>query len=196
MNKYIYLILPFLFSSCLNKTNELEKRFLESYANGIGAFPQEMTDHFPSELKAEKKLTVSYPSGVYAIGKASMIFSHQVDSSEFNKVKRKLELNKFQSYKPTDSIFIIVGDTLDYSDKLNGIPLPNFDSYERDFGINSKYLSEYHKIYVLESKSGKYLADENLSSGKNLPEKWKNGFSRGIATNEKEYELIYWLCVW
>jgi hypothetical protein len=180
----------------VNNQNKLEKRFLENYSNGIMAFPVDLTDHFPNELKAEKKLSVSYPSGVYAIGMASMIFSHQVDSSEFIKVKSKLELNNFQSYKPTDSIFIIVGDTLDYSDKLNGIPIPNFDSYERDFGINSKYLPEYHKIYVIESKSGEYLTDENLSSGKNLPENWKNGFSRGIATNEKENELIYWLCVW
>ena len=196
MKKYTNLILLIIFCSCVNNQNKLEKQFLENYANGIVAFPTDLTDHFPNELKAEKKLSVSYPSGVYAIEMASMVFSHQVDSSEFNKVKNKLELNNFQSYKPTDSIFIIVGDTLDYSDKRNGIPLPNFDSYERDFGMNSKYLPEYHKIYVLESKSGEYLADENLSSGKNLPEKWKNGFSRGIATNEKENELVYWLCVW
>ncbi|WP_299782898.1 hypothetical protein [uncultured Formosa sp.] len=169
---------------------------MENYANGIVAFPTDLTDHFPNELKAERKLSVSYPSGVYAIGMAGMIFSHQVDSLEFNKVERKLKLNNFQGYKPTDSIFIIVGDTLDYSDKKNGIPIPNFDSYERDFGLNSKYLPDYDKVYVVESKQGKYLEDKNLSSGKNLPEKWKNGFSRGIATNEKENELIYWLCVW
>jgi hypothetical protein len=174
----------------------LDKQLLENYANGMLAFPTDLTEHFPNELKTEKKLAISYPSGVYAIGMANMIFSHQVDSSEFNKVQLKLDLNNFQAYKPNDSIFIIVGDTLDYSNKQNGIPIPNFDYFERDFGINSKYLPEYHSIYVIESKSGKYLEEENLSSGKNLPKKWKNGFSRGIATNEKENELIYWLCVW
>ncbi|SHI95037.1 hypothetical protein [Algibacter luteus] len=196
MRKSIYLILIILLVSCTDRRTELEKQFLENYANGIGTFSRDLTGHFPSELKEEKKLSVSYPSGVYAIGMANMIFSHQVDSMEFNKVKRKLELNKIKSYKPTDSIFIIVGDTINYSEKLNGIPIPNFDSYERDFGMNSKYLPEYHKIYVFESKTGKYLQEENLSSGKNLPEKWKNGYSRGIATNEKENELVYWLYVW
>ncbi len=196
MNKYLVLILLSFFYSCKNEQYDLEKRFLENYASGLATFPIELTDHFPRQLRSEKQLTIKYPASVYAHDMAGIIFSHQVDAMEFEKVKRKLNLNNFRSYNPTDSIFIIVGDTINYSEKTNGIPIPNFDAYERDFGLNSKYLPEFYKIYALESKTGKYLEAKNLSSGKNLPEKWKNGYSRGIATNEKDNELIYWLCIW
>ena len=196
MNRYIYILLIVILSSCSNKKKELDLHFLKNYANGIAEFPTDLTDHFPNEIKAERQLSVSYPSGVYAVGMANVILSHKVDTLEFKKITQKLRLNNFKAYNPKDSIFIIVGDSLDYSKKIDGIPIPNFNSYERDFGINDKYLPDYHKIYVLESKSGEYLKKENLSDGKNLPTKWKNGFSRGIATNEKENELIYWICAW
>ena len=125
-----------------------------------------------------------------------MIFSHKVDSTDFNTVTRKLKLSKIKTYQPTDSIFIIIGDSLDYSKKISGIPIPSFQSYERDFGLNSKYLTDNHNLYVLEYKPGKYMDKEYLTSKNKLPEKWKNGFSRGIAINESQRELIYWTCVW
>ena len=196
MRNYLYFILLIIITSCSNNKNETEKRFLLNYSKGLNEFNPELTDHFPNTLKSERQLTIGYPAGAYGIGMANLIFSHEVDSTEFNTVIRKLELNKIKSYKPTDSIFIIIGDTLNYANKETGIPIPNFDSYERDFGLNSKYLTEHHKIYVLESKSGKFMNKEYLTKNNNLPENWKNGFSRGIATNEKENELIFWLCVW
>ena len=196
MKKVFYLIITIVFTSCLGKSYESEKQFLEKYMDGKNALSHDLTDHFPNELKAEKQLSIAYPAGAYGNGMANLIFSHQVDSTEFNSVIRKLDLNRIKAYPPTDSIFIIIGDSLDYTKKNNGIPIPSFESYERDFGFNSKYLTENHNIYVLETKSGAFMDDEYLTSSENLPEKWKNGFSRGIATNEKQKELIYWTCVW
>tara|TARA_R110002167_G_C12412589_1_gene628078 strand:+ start:80 stop:670 length:591 start_codon:yes stop_codon:yes gene_type:complete len=183
-------------SSCKDKAYEYEKEFLEKYVDGKRALSYELTDHFPSHLKADKQLSISYPAGAYANGMANMIFSHKVDSTDFNTVTRKLKLSKIKTYQPTDSIFIIIGDSLDYSKKISGIPIPSFQSYERDFGLNSKYLTDNHNLYVLEYKPGQYMDKEYLTSKNKLPEKWKNGFSRGIAINESQRELIYWTCVW
>ena len=196
MKKIFFLIVVILFSSCLGENYKYEKHFLKTYVGGKSAISYDLTDHFPNELKAEKKLTIKYPVGAPSYGMANMIFSHQVDSNEFNKVVEKLKFNNTRSYKPTDSIFIIIGDSLDYTNMTNGIPIPSFESYEGDFGINSKYLNEKHKIYVLESKSGEFMKKEFLTRNNKLPTKWKNGFSRGIATNKKQRELIYWTCVW
>jgi len=196
MIKYIYLIFILTLLSCSNIKNQREKEFLKSYAEARNEFNTDLTDHFPNTLNSFRQFNIAYPAGAYGIGMANLIFSHHVDTTEFNTVIRKLNLNKIKAYKPTDSIFIIIGDSLDYTKKINRIPIPSFESYERDFGLNSKYLTEFHKIYVLESKPGDFMNKEYLTSSKNLPEKWKNGFSRGIATNEKENELIYWLCVW
>ena len=196
MKKIFCLFILITFTSCLDKNYNYEKQFLEKYAEGKRIFSPDLTDHFPYQLKAEKKLSISYPVAALGVGMANMVFSHQVDSTEFMTVIKKLNLNKIRAYQPTDSIFIIIGDTLDYTKKVHGIPIPNFKSYEGDFGLNSKYLTEKHTMYVLESKSGEFMDLEYLTSQENLPENWKNGFSRGIATNEKQNELIYWVCIW
>lgn len=174
----------------------MRKGFLENYSHGLSAFPPELVDHFPRRIAKPKRVYVRYPFGAQEAGMAFMLLSHQVDSAEFYTIKSELKLNKFKAHRPADSIFIIVGDTVDYSNNTLGIPIPSFKSFERDFELNSKYLPEYYKLYVTEYKSGKYLEEEFLTSGNNLPQKWRNGFSRGLATNEKNLELIYWLCVW
>ena len=196
MRKYLYIILSIIITSCSNSENRQKKDFLERYANGIGEFNRNLTDHFPNTIKNEKQLIVGYPAGTYAIGMAYIIFSHQVDSTELTTIVKKLDLNNIKPYNPNDSLFIIIGDTLDYTKKTNGIPIPSFESYEKDFGLNSKYLTENHRIYVLESKRGGFMNKEYITSNKHLPEKWKNGYSRGIAVNKSENEIIYWLCVW
>ncbi len=196
MKNYLYFTLLIILTSCMNLKNENERRLLKNYSNGLTEFGNDLVDHFPHEIKEEPQLIINYPAGSYAIGMAGMIFSHHLDSIEFNSILRKLRLNRIVSHVPNDSVFIIIGDTIDYSDKIYGIPIPSFESYERDFGLNDKYLTHNHKIYVLEVKSGEYMEKEFLTSSNNLPVKWQNGFSRGIATNEKEKEVIYWLCVW
>ncbi|MDX9775990.1 MAG: hypothetical protein RBT40_08610 [Petrimonas sp.] len=196
MRKFIIFFLLITLTSCVNKEKERAKEYLENYAKALNEFNPELTDHFPRTLKSNRQLSIGYPAGSYGNGMANIIYSQEVDSTEFNQTVRKLNLNKIKDYKPTDSLFIIIGDSIDYTNNINGIPIPSFESYERDFGLNSKYLTDNHKIYVLEFKPGKFMKEEYLTSGKNLPEKWKNGFSRGIATNDKANELIYWLCVW
>lgn len=182
--------------SCRDLNHQYEKQFLENYSESKRIFKYELTDHFPSELKMGKMLFVSYPVAANDIGMANFILSQQVDSAEFKNVVQKLERNDYVGRNPKDSTFIILGDTLDYSEKINGIPIPSFISYESDFGINDKYLSKNHRIYVLESKPGKFMDAKYLTSNDKLPKEWKNGYSRGIATNIKGQELIYWLCVW
>ena len=196
MQKTLYIIIVLFFASCLDANQKSEKEILSKFMDGRKALGLSLTDHFPSELRDIKKLSIGFPAGAYGTGMASMIYAHQVDSSEFSKTYQKLNLNKIRSYQPTDSLLIIIGDTLDYSKKEDGIPIPNFQSYEDNFGPNSKYLSENNEIYVLESKPGKFMEEEYLTSNNNLPAKWKNGFSRGIAINEKQRELVYWTCVW
>ena len=78
----------------------------------------------------------------------------------------------------------------------NTLPVPIFeiDAYHND--KNSCGLSDDFKIFVLEAKPGKYLEEKYLHECECMPEKWKHGFSRGIAANDKEHIIIYWLAVW
>jgi hypothetical protein len=196
MRIFLVFISLIFITSCASEEEKRAKEYLENYVKAKNEFNHDLTDHFPNTLKSNRQLSVGYPAGAYGNGMANIIYSQEVDSTEFRTTIRKLNLNKIQALKPTDSLFIIIGDTLDYRQKTNGIPIPSFESYERDFGLNSKYLTENHRIFILEYKSGKFMEEKYLTSNKNLPKKWKNGFSRGIATNEEENELIYWICVW
>ena len=191
----IFIFITFI-SSCISEEEKRVKEYLENYVKAKNEFNHDLTDHFPNTLQSNQQLIIGYPAGAYGTGMANIIFSQKVDSTEFRNTIKKLNLNKIYAHKPADSLFIIIGDTLNYRQKTYGIPIPSFESYERDFGLNNKYLTENHKIYVLEYKSGKFMEEKYLTSNQNLPENWKNGFSRGIATNEMENEIIYWLCVW
>ena len=196
MRIFLTIISLILITSCISEEEKRAREILEKYVEAKKEFNFDLTDHFPNTLKSFRHLSIGYPAGAYGNGMANIIYSQGLDSTEFNDLKSKLNLNRIKAYKPTDSLFIIIGDTLNYEQKTFGIPIPSFESYERDFGLNSKYLTVNHKIYVLEYKPGKFMEGKYLTSNKNLPEKWKNGFSRGLATNEKQNEVIYWLCVW
>lgn len=130
---------------------------LNRYMEGIEQFDNDLIDHFPSTVQKRKDFSYVTPAGASSIGMAYMFFSHEVDTTSFEEVLERLLINEIPWYNPRDSTLILVNDTLDYTDMVEGIPIPNFENYEGDFGINRKYLPERFKIYVLESRQGKYL---------------------------------------
>ena len=176
--------------SCVSEEAKLEKQISEAYVAALNEFGPDLTDHFPSSLISPRQFSVIYPAGAIDNGMAFFIYTQQVDSSEFRSTIAKLNSNNIQALNPKDSAFIIIGDSLEYRHKTS------FQSYERDFGLNNKYLTENHTLYILESREGIYMDHDYLPTNRSLPKKWKHGFTRGLATNKKQNELIYWLCVW
>jgi len=73
------------------------------------------------------------------------------------------------------------------------IPLFEIDQFKSN---TFSGLPEDFKIYVLEAKPGKYLEDKYLRDCVCLPEKWKHGFSKGVAMSDKRHVIIYWVTVW
>jgi hypothetical protein len=79
--------------------------------------------------------------------------------------------------------------------------IPNFwDGY-----YSSKYklantrskLNEDFKFIIIDSQFGEGVWSSKLNSQKtNMPEPVKHGYSRGIAFNEKEKIIIYWVILW
>ena len=196
MKLLITSVVLIILTACTDFEKQNAERFLNNYSTGLQQFNSDLTDHFPAALKEHRKLHVIYPAGAFGHGMAAMFYAEITDSSEYADVHGRLISNRILGHHPKDSTFIIVGDSLDYSKNGNGIPVPNFTTFQQDFGLNNKHLNDNYQIYVLESKPGKYLKEEYLTEGKNLPKKWKNGFSRGLALNEKSSEIVYWLCVW
>lgn len=172
------------------------RKFLEDYANARMEFPLSLTDHFPSEFKSIGQFSAITPAGAYGHDMAFFCLAIKTDSLDITEIKSRLKKANAKEYAPNDSSLIIVGDTVDYSQKTEGIPIPSFYDYEKDFGLNSVRLDNDFKIYVLESKNGEYMNKEDLTKNNKFPPNWKNGFSRGLAINEQEKTIIYWLTIW
>lgn len=174
--------------------NQKEDAFLE----GINVFNPKLIEHFPTTIpvQEERQFVLGYPAGSYAKGMAYAILSYKTDSIEIANALLYLQTKKINGLIPKDNAFIIIGDSLDYSKKSNAIPIPNFEICEKDYGPNSIRLTEYFKIYVIESEAGRFIEKRYLTDKNKVPENWKNGFSRGLAINDQEKEIIYWLCVW
>ena len=51
-------------------------------------------------------------------------------------------------------------------------------------------------IYVLESGKGKYLEKYDLPPSPQMPNSWKNGYSKGVSVSEKRKMAIYWSIAW
>ncbi|MBR8538379.1 hypothetical protein KDU71_22600 [Carboxylicivirga sediminis] len=76
-------------------------------------------------------------------------------------------------------------------------PIPNFSnfsSYQTD-ETEPKLQKEFN-IYVLEAKTGRFLAEEDITKGLYMPEEWKHGYSKGVAVNESKKLMIFWVIIW
>ena len=74
-------------------------------------------------------------------------------------------------------------------------PIPNFSNFT-DYQSQESIcrLKDDFIIYVLEAKSGCF--NKNLTNGKYMPNKWKNGYSKGAAVSEDRKTIIYWTIIW
>jgi hypothetical protein len=81
--------------------------------------------------------------------------------------------------------------------KINYLPVPNFIEYKSGNKLKfNSFLPKGFSIFVLESQNIKKFAKYDLSFNPQMPSNWKNGYSKGIAINEKEGTVIYWGIIW
>ncbi len=77
------------------------------------------------------------------------------------------------------------------------MPIPNFSNFSTHQTNNTVCkLPEDFTIYVLDSKSGIFLEEKQLTKGEYMPENWKHGYSKGAALSDKSNEMIYWVIIW
>ena len=75
-------------------------------------------------------------------------------------------------------------------------PIPNFmgagnDGYEHKFG-----LSEDYKLFVMQCEEGQILPEKFYGDTIIMPDKWKRGYSNGVAISDLRQEMIWWFIAW
>ncbi len=181
----------------------------KEYVKTKSFFNESYVKHFPQELDSSY---IAYTDCVSPeVGELKLILTYKlVNNNLINIFANKA----IATYHPMDSCLLVVNRfaTKDnfYNVKVSNeekhlinrscygslFPIPNF--WDNKFSTDQTLckLSKDFVIYVLDSKAGKYLEDKLLTDGRFMPNKWKNGISKGVAINEKEKIIIYWMIVW
>ncbi len=213
----LYLInIIFLVSiSACNFQNMRKTENLNDYLETKKEFDFWLVKHFPNLLNSEisthinSKIESKNNIGLY-------LYEYDVELSKLKKIQSISEKSAVAHYKMEDTLIFIINrfETLqtDYNGKFPKIddslyvdstlyaglyPVPNFIGYEKPVKTkNGIWLPKEFDLYVLEAKSGDYCTEFELKENFQMPKGWKNGFSRGVAIDEKERTIIYWGVLW
>ncbi len=207
----IVIIVSFI-ASCNVRTDDfwfLERdqdflRIKSAFQNYIGFFPK------PGDAKTINRTWSLNPDKEFNIKIVFKfkpeLFRQSLDTIRKNSIAKYasdmdglLVLNRFSThsnygYPNGNEIDPKIIDLDCYKD-LYPIPnFSNFSAYQTD--KTECRLQEGFSIYVLESEVGRFLSEEKLTNGKYMPEYWKHGYSKGVAVNESEKIMIYWVIIW
>lgn len=90
------------------------------------------------------------------------------------------------------------------------LPIPYFERYNFGLGfeetkkdINGDVFYNYSytvpsdlMVYVIQAEAGDFWKENYHEKRPESLKEWKHGYSRGIATSEKENIIVYWTMVW
>lgn len=208
------LVILLLFSySCSNKDQE-QFWFLEKDQD----FPrvknifEKHVDFFPEKDKVDWTISTwsLNPDVEY-----NLKVAFGLDNESFKIEKERLtQLSIATYYADNDSLLVLnrfsTHENYGYPDKSeikpeliaqdwvnDYLPVPNFWNFSRYQTNNTvSRLPNDFKIYVFEAKPGIHIDKQRLVKGGYMPEKWKHGYSKGVAISEERREIIYWVIIW
>lgn len=219
--KYKILILALiniLFISCVDLSKD------KKYKKTIQFFEQqrnESTSHFPLEYTSIAN-DYSYNVDTTAYFNTLSFNLTITDKLEIEKIKRIY--SKEKQYSINNNCLIVLNDFIK-SDDIPFIPsegsailwedqdkeykttystkcidaykvIPNFWSYEEDKATKNG-LNKDFKYIILDMDMGNSVYSRKLNPNISyMPNFAKHGYSKGVAFNEKENIIIYWLIFW
>lgn len=166
--------------------------------------------HFPSKIDTNNismSGSISNTSNII-----SLEVTNRIKFDECVSLVKKYENIKLVKYKANDTCLLIPNRHITRKNATDDqaristknqfecckfkTPVPNFwmNTYVvEEEGIN---LSEDFVIYVLDAKPGIFTDKNHTGVCKDMPEKWENGFSKGVAISEERSVIIYWVIIW
>ena len=201
---------------------DIKKRIEDDYKKSISFFDSSLISHFPKKLPDSSGFGATVPKKdtlkMLGFGiDGTMLWKHYQDKKYF-RLKSHYDSLANVVYLPSDTTLLLVFsfcDKLEVEGKIyenqepperqklarhnvttaTSLPVPLFEIDE--YKGNTIYgLTDDFKLYVLDAQPGKYIKDKYLQECKCLPEKWKHGYSKGVALSDEKKAVIYWIAVW
>jgi len=188
------------------------KRYQDYKSN----FEEKFTIHFPAKISDSKPRDVVFSARDDKKNDFSLIlYEYDVPSQNLKDIRRGIKNACIATYRTSDPCLFIVNrfetrETIEsysypnidstllnkacYKDKY---PIPNFVNYEEYKEAEKSVLDDSFTIYILESKKvNSWEKEFNMGPAAQMPDIWKNGYSRGIALSEEKRTVIYWTVIW
>lgn len=177
-------------------------------------FEDDLIDQFPDKVTYSNVNVVSNTNRKKNdIG--LLLYVYGVDAKDIKNVRKKFEKKAIANYKSKDSCFLIVNRfetdetyaKFEIVEKIDSLevdkecaqhlyPIPNFIGSNYSKGKNGLQLDDSFEIYILEAKVGNHFKNYQVQPSPQMPEQWKNGYSKGVSFSEKNKSIIYWSIIW
>lgn len=204
-----------LFNSCNNKiaiSNNFDYN-QDSYLRYKKEFDSSLVSHFPNRIDYVESLKILNTNRekndvglfliLYKVPKDSIKllekkFSNNLKYKYDNHEKCQLIVNRFETKKSKDSLEIVRNvDIIKVNEPCykNRLPVPNFIDFSIQLNTDF-WKDENFVIYVLDAESGSHYEKFKLEPNPQMPDEWKNGYSKGIAIDKQKGTVIYWSIIW
>lgn len=178
-------------------------------------FPEYILSHFPRILDTTTLHINENITGTLDIMRLEVICV--LKPSEIKAIESKYQKESIDNYSAGDTCLLIparqitsesIMSTISKEENILAIkknsrkcaqmkfPIPNFWNSLFKADLSNIKLSDDFTIYILDSDNVNIIGSNKYNELSNMPDNWKNGYSRGVAISNKESVIIYWAIIW
>lgn len=184
------------------------------YMDSKSEFNKKLVNHFPP-----RKITIPYElinsKNIDKNDVSFMLYEYRAGDKTkadlSNSMKKKavahytnndtdlLIVNRYETINTSENrLDVVISDSSKIEKKSYEklLPIPNFIDFQEPNTKKDIKLKGNFDIYVLEAKSGNHFKEFDLKPNPQMPKKWKNGYSKGVAIEKERSIIIYWAIVW
>ncbi|WP_281228752.1 hypothetical protein [Flavobacterium aquiphilum] len=208
----LILSISFLILGCNGQSRD--SKLNAEYIKSKSGFDSVLTNHFPNKLTTFPRKIVN-SKNVSKNDVAFILYDYNLDITKIDSVINSIKKRTIAKYSSKDLCLLIVNrfETLDSEENMKDViitdsikinqdcyeklyPIPNFIDYDYPNKKSDLKLDGNFDIYVLDAKSGNYFKEFDLKPNSQMPPKWLNGYSKGIAVSKEKKTVIYWAIIW
>jgi len=220
-NVFLISLLALFFTPSCN-FDDSSNRIQTEYSQSLMFFDENLVNAFPGTLPqyAAFSTNVLNPKELInnCFGESILYMWTQLDEKTMDEYLVSFSSRNMNGYNTNDSSLLLIFsycDEIESDGKISSgwesverqklakynksiptaSPIPYFDIDEFS-GENWSGLSNDFKLYILGAESGTFINEKYLEECECLPDKWKHGYSKGIAISEERWVAIYWIVVW
>lgn len=221
-NKYLVVFMVCtLFTQCISQESDLKKVNNEYKNIHLARFDRDFVSQFPNTITSSLNTMISAENTVRGfIG--IILYEYQMDIDSLKNIETEIKRKAIQQYNSSDKCLLVINrfdtdESYKYPENIvlpdsisinktcykDLLPIPKFFRYTNEIsnpikedGVDNPesetMLPVGFNIYVLEAKSGNYFDKYDLIPNRQMPDGWKNGYSKGVAISQKHRCVIYW----